>query len=1073
MIRPPESEVRVVAVPAWSAETLTIDGNPINQVLIRAQTARIASGSSGNEIELETGDRAQVVSRKPDPAEAGISLLLGKATYDAAIASGDLSSGRWLGARERTKPAEVLASLTDAFSFRAADQAAGREGLRPPQLGAVYAVLAHWTTNSTEPATVVMPTGTGKTETMLALLCSHRLVRLLVIVPSDALRSQTARKFEELGVLQSAGVVSATALRPIVGQVKHGFSNEAAAQSFVDACNVVVATPSSLQASTPDIRHAILERFSCLFVDEAHHVAAATWHAIRDGFASRPVVQFTATPFRLDGRPLGGRVVYAFPLGEAQRQGYFSTINFRSVLDLGDHDGAVARRSIERLRADLAQGFDHVLMARVNTISRGLEVLPIYEGLAPDLGPVLLHSNDTVAHQRAAVEAVRARRSRIIVCVNMLGEGFDLPALKVAAIHDTHKSLGVTLQFVGRFARAGLGEATVVVGRPGGDVDPSLRRLYGEDADWNKIIRDLSESAVGDVAGVSDFESRFGSLPPEVPIRSLLPKMSTVVYRAEFENWDIGGASDLFPENQLLTVPMAINESDRVAWFVVESRTPVAWGQLEAAEEVVYHLYVLHFDETRKLLFINSSNTDSHHEDLAHAVSGPNSTRITGEGVYRVMHGVARLVPTTVGLLDIRSRNRRFSMLYGANVSEGFPLTEAQTKTKTNIFAFGYEGGERVSIGASLKGRVWSYRIASSLKQWVDWCHHVGTKLIDETISVDQVMLNFIRPEEVVTRPDLVPLALEWTWDVASGTSEQVRLEVDGSGIPLIDADLEILDHDRVGPISFRVVCGGASATYTLTLGNGQMDFVARSTEAEVVTRDKRTPLSQFLNQRGVYVHMEHEAIIIPPALLLRPPRDLAPFDTAGLEVLDWSGIDLTVESQGIMRNPASIQARMIAFTTSLADWDLVLDDDGTGEIADIVAMRADGDRLVVQLTHCKYVLGGIPRAQVEDLYVVCGQAQKSARWGQSIPALIQRLRDRERRRLRSGRPTGFMRGDVRSLDSIADRAHLLRPEFSFAIAQPGLSKAIVSRPQLDLLAATETFLRETLNGPLRVYCSG
>ena len=40
-----------------------------------------------------------------------------------------------------------------------------------------------------------------------------------------------------------------------------------------------------------------------------------------------------------------------------------------------------------------------------------------------------------------------------MVCVDMLGEGFDLPALKVAAIHDPHKSLGVTLQFVGRFAR--------------------------------------------------------------------------------------------------------------------------------------------------------------------------------------------------------------------------------------------------------------------------------------------------------------------------------------------------------------------------------------------------------------------------------------------------------------------------------------------------------------------------------------------------------------------------------------------------------------------------------------------
>lgn len=36
-------------------------------------------------------------------------------------------------------------------------------GLRPPQLGALHAIGAHWSIN-TQPATIVMPTGTGKTE---------------------------------------------------------------------------------------------------------------------------------------------------------------------------------------------------------------------------------------------------------------------------------------------------------------------------------------------------------------------------------------------------------------------------------------------------------------------------------------------------------------------------------------------------------------------------------------------------------------------------------------------------------------------------------------------------------------------------------------------------------------------------------------------------------------------------------------------------------------------------------------------------------------------------------------------
>ena len=56
--------------------------------------------------------------------------------------------------------------------------------------------------------------GTGKTETMLALLVAAQPQRLLVLVPSDALREQIARKFERLGVLQELGIVSHAALRP-------------------------------------------------------------------------------------------------------------------------------------------------------------------------------------------------------------------------------------------------------------------------------------------------------------------------------------------------------------------------------------------------------------------------------------------------------------------------------------------------------------------------------------------------------------------------------------------------------------------------------------------------------------------------------------------------------------------------------------------------------------------------------------------------------------------------------------------------------------------------------------------
>jgi hypothetical protein len=79
-------------------------------------------------------------------------------------------------ATQRGWPEVIKARAWDArFAFRAekseGDGAVppGDEGLRPPQVGALHAIGAHWSIYQT-PATVVMPTGMGKTETVLSTL---------------------------------------------------------------------------------------------------------------------------------------------------------------------------------------------------------------------------------------------------------------------------------------------------------------------------------------------------------------------------------------------------------------------------------------------------------------------------------------------------------------------------------------------------------------------------------------------------------------------------------------------------------------------------------------------------------------------------------------------------------------------------------------------------------------------------------------------------------------------------------------------------------------------------------------
>jgi len=739
----------IVVPECWACQA-AIDGNQARQLVSLAERAVLEADSAGRTWAVIAHGRWPVATDHTtlNSSSAGTRLLDGR-------------EPQWHGSFSVADPLHVLESLDGNFRFVEGSLDGARRGLRSPQLGAIHAVLGYWATVPNQPATVVIPTGTGKTDTMIGLFAAARPRRLLVVVPTDALRAQLAHKFETYGVLMAAGVLSEPVLRPVVGVVEHAFSSKKNAKTFAEGCNIIVSTVAALSASPQEIRQVLVQECSHLFIDEAHHIAAKEWSEVRDCFDDHNVVQFTATPFRADGKHLGGRLVFAFPLREAQRQGYFAKIDYVPVTDFVNPDLKIARTAVERLRADLAQGLDHLLMARVKTIKRADEIIALYQQLAPDLKPVKMHSGETHRRRKEARAAIEDRTSRIIVCVDMLGEGYDLPSLKVAAIHDAHKTLPVTLQFIGRFARVDtgtIGDACVVINRPDPNYDENLRRLYADDADWNFIIREITESAVGAEQKISDFDAGFGSsLPAEVPIRTLAPKMSTVVYRTT-GGWDPQAAVEYFGSDRLLTPSIAVNRQKNLAWLVTEERSPVRWGDIKTVEEITYDLYVLYWDAEKHLLYINSSNTGGVYKELAEAVCGPDLEIIKGEVIYRVMAGVNRLVPTNVGLIDVRSRARRFSLHVGADVSEGFPPAEAQTKTKTNIFAYGYEHGEHVTFGGSLKGRVWSYRVAKSLLEWADWCDHIGAKLIDESISVDAVMKDFIRPVAVRQRPELVVL---------------------------------------------------------------------------------------------------------------------------------------------------------------------------------------------------------------------------------------------------------------------------------------------------------------------------
>lgn len=1057
----------------WAREE-RIDQNPISQLLVPESRFEVAS-ARGDGLCVANDFGEWPASTVNNPLSVDIlwaRLPIGTRDGDA------LSNCSWNKPADliRSVPEEVLAAFGSGISY--SEGTDERPGLRSPQIGALHAVLGYWTTRRKTPATVVMPTGTGKTETMVALLVAAQLPRLLVLVPSEALREQVAAKFERLGVLQELAVVPASALRPVVGRVYHKFASVENAVKFASACNVIVATPAALAGCASEVREALAGACSHLFVDEAHHVPARTWSAVRDLFSAKDVVQFTATPFREDGRHLQGKMIYEFPLREAQAQGYFSNIDYTGVMDLQNLDLAVAQQAVARLRADLDAGYDHILMARVNGITRARNVLGVYNGIADDLRPVIINSKMGKRNQRDALKALQDRESRVVVCVNMLAEGFDMPSLKVAAVHDPQKSLGVTLQFVGRFARTSqsqeLGPASFFVARSDIEVDRRLRELYAESPDWSLILSNLTESVVQKQQDISDFEDQFTSLPDEVTLRSLLPKMSTVVYRAPSEEWYPDRIVDFFGEENLYTLPIGLNQQAGVAWCVVESRTDVRWGDLRNIQEVTYQLFVLYFDRARQLLYINNSSNDGVFQDLAEQILAGQAVRFTGSTVYRVMADIGRLVPTTVGVIDARDQFRRFSMHVGSDVTESFSQAEAGTKSQTNISGGGYREGEYVTISASVKGRIWSHAKARSLREWCDWCDEIGQKLLDETITIENVIGQFILPLRLDEPPSGVLLSVEWPWFMHVQRMERYSLRYQGKTHEAMLTDIMPNPEIENGSMRFDIVSDDWQVTYEAMVEASRLRYRCLSKDEIVLVRPQsERPLSEWLNENGLTFILDDDRLI-DDDLLYRPTWDKPAFDTSRLVPVDWAGIDLTKESQRAERWPDSVQFRAAQLLVDGADaWDVVIDDDGKGEIADLVAMRVNEAGLLIRLVHCKFSSAETPGRRVSDLYELCGQAQKSVMWrradlGPFFKALVARAR---RKQEREG-VSPFLVGDIQDLFEIRERARVLRRRMEMVIVQPGLQAAEASESQLDLLASTEAYLRTTIGAPLTVWCS-
>lgn len=964
------------------------------------------------------------------------------------------------------RPSEIVQTWADSFRFIEEDVQSETSGLRTPQIGALHAIAAHWTV-SDAPATIVMPTGTGKTETMLATLVYCRCSLVLLIVPSDTLRTQLFRKFITLGCLRDAGVISLDTAFPRVAFIRSGIRTAEEARTIASESNVMIATPSSLSASAPEALDTLATQSTHLFVDEAHHLPAPSWTRIKDRFLGKRVLQFTATPFRNDEQRIDGRIIYNYPLSHAQRAGFFRPIELLTVEELDDarSDRAIALEAVQRLRNDLSDGLDHIILARAKGITRAQDVLAVYEGLGQEFQPVLIHSTMPHSQKAVRVRQLESRESRILVCVDMFGEGFDLPQLKIAAMHDIHKSLPITLQFVGRFVRTAqdVGGASVVVNMADPRVDRELQSLYSEDPDWNLLLQRTSERRIAREMSLQQYVDSFsGDLPQQLPLWNLRPGYSTVVYRTSGQTWVPESLKDSLPRN--VQYWHAINADERVTIAVVAKQEDVRWGRFRNIKDHYWNLVIAHAWHERNLLFIYASDYNVVNLlQVARGLCGQDVALLNGGDVFRVFSGIER--PMVKNLGASKTGTISFTMYFGPEVSVGLSQVERAESDLNNLFGWGYEDGEIVTRGcSSRKGKVWSTS-GGVVMDWQAWCQNIGDKLLDQTVDEVEVIRGFLRPESMAARTQAVPVAIEWGERVIREEEDRVFVFIDNREYRLNEVTIAIDSPSETGPINFEIRTDDKVATYALQIGaipNTQRAYEYQRIGASSVDirlgSGLRMPLPDWCDGDPFIIYYADGSFSYNQYLVSAPC--VAAFDVRTIDAHDWTGVDIRTESEGPNRDMRSIQYHMIESIRD--DFEVIFNDDGAGEAADIVALRRDGeDAITLRFVHCKYSSEGQPGARIDDMYQLCGQAQKSVRWKhRGLASLVKHMKSREMKWQGNGH-TRFAKGTLLELRAIEKAARRVKLRFEISIVQPGLAKSRVSDGILELLGTTELLLKK------------
>lgn len=377
--------------------------------------------------------------------------------------------------------------IANFFSTQAV-QISGNPSLRTPQQEGHHAIHAHFV-GSREPGYVQLPVGCGKTGLMGLTPFGLTQGRVLIVAPNLIIRGTILRELNvsDPNCFYAKRGVFTPSVGPFISELKTGANMHDCDEAHIVVANIqqfAGANNKWYEKFPPDY-------FKMILIDEGHHNVAETWRRLTEYFSEAIVVSFTATPMRSDGQLVEGKRIYAFSYLRSMMSGFISpidavyvrpsevtftaqgvtrTLSLEEVLTMREHDWFskgialsetsnrhIVNAAIQQLHEVRKHGTPRQIIAATCSIRHAEQVASLFRehGLTVEV----LHSGLTNERREEIERGLRNGTVDVVAQVQILGEGYDLGTLAVAAVFRPYRSLSPYIQFVGRILRLAIPDA--------------------------------------------------------------------------------------------------------------------------------------------------------------------------------------------------------------------------------------------------------------------------------------------------------------------------------------------------------------------------------------------------------------------------------------------------------------------------------------------------------------------------------------------------------------------------------------------------------------------------------------